>query len=490
MSESGTFQNSLDFSIQSVKIWPAGKPTGKGSIDMTGTVVAFSYVESITSPFVAGNLVVLDSGGLLGGLPIQGTENIWIRIKTSSEEKPITYKMKIWSLNGRYAKGQKQIYSLGLISTEAIVNETVRVTKPLQGHSDSIIKELMENFFKTEKNVYTETSQFQMRLLPARRRPFDIITEVCLKSVAKVNYENTTSTKTDKDKTEEAGVTESIKGSAGFFFWENRRGFNFFAVDSLFAEEGSKFQSDSYTIRGKSEGKNAWGPYIERDANTDDVPEVDERSNILEASFGSQLNVMESLRLGKYGTLIAFFNHSTGLYEEYIYNASDNYGNMSHLGGQESIEFLTDDRNDLTERPSRIMSVYIDHETWYNGGWPANPEDKSAKSPTPFADWQKYYTTQALTRYEFLRNQYATVQIPGNSAICAGDLVELKLANKLPSNETKDDPFDKESSGIYLIEEVTHEYARLENANGRFITTLRLMRDSYGMKDRISSHGK
>ena len=116
--------------------------------------------------------------------------------------------------------------------------------------------------------------------------------------------------------------------------------------------------------------------------------------------------------------------------------------------------------------------------------------DKSAKNPTPFADWQKYYTTQALTRYEFLRNQYATIQIPGNSNICAGDTVDIRLQNKLPNAITKEEKWDRESSGIYLVEEVTHEYARLENANGRFITTLRLMRDSYGMKDRISSHGK
>ena len=480
MGSNEQFQNSLDFTIQSVRVWPAGKPTGKGAIDMTGTVITFSYVESITSPFVAATMTVLDSGGLLGGLPIQGSENIWIRVKTSSEEEPITYKMKIWSVNNRFAKGQKQVYTLGLISSEAIVNETIRVTKPLEGHSDSIVKELVSEIIKSEKEVYSEVSRFKLKMLPCRRRPFDIITEVCLKSVGEKGVTTTTVKKNSRESTE---TTETIKGSAGFFFWENRRGYNFFSVDSLLAEKGSKFKSESYT-------NEAWGPYIERTANTDDVPEVDERSNIMQASFGAQLNVMESLRMGQYGTMIAFFNHSTGEYDEYVYNAGENYDNMSHLGGQESVELITDDRQDLTQLPSRIMSVYIDHESWYNGGWPANPEDKSAKSPTPFADWQKYYATQALTRYEFLKNQFATVQIAGNSAICAGDLVDLRLQNKMPAEVAKEEPFDKESSGMYLVEEVTHEYAKLENANGRFITTLRLIRDSYGMKDRISSHGQ
>ena len=475
------FQNSLDFKVENVRIWPAGTSTGPGAVDMTGTVITFSYVESITSPFVAGTMTILDSAGLLSGLPIQGTENIWITLKTSSEEDPIVYKMKVWSINNRFAKGQKQVYTLGLISGEAIKNETIRVSKPLRGHSDSIVVDLMENYIKTEKDVFTEVSRFQLNMLPSRRRPFDLITEVCLKSVGEKGV-NTTVVKNRRGRTTQE-ITETIKGSAGYFFWENRRGYNFFSVDTLLAEEGSKFRSDSYV-------SSAWGPYIERTANTDDVPEVDERSNILQASFGSQLDVLESLRMGQYGTMIAFFNHSTGEYEEFLYNAADNYDNMAHLGGQESAAVISDDQNDLTGVPSRIMSVYIDHESWYNGGWPANPEDESAQNPTQFADWQKYYATQALTRYEFLRNQYATVQIAGNSAICAGDLVDLRLANKLPAEDTKDEPFDKESSGVYLVEEVTHEYARLENANGRFITTLRLMRDSYGMRDRTSTHGQ
>ena len=474
------FQNSLDFKVKSVKIWPAGNPTGN-AVEINSTAVDFSYVESITSPFVAATLTILDSVGMLSGLPVQGSERIEITVQTSSQDDPVVYNLRVWSVANRYAKGQKQAYTLGLISGEGITNETLRITKPLNGKTDSIVTELLENFIKTDKPINTEISRFEMKMMPRRMRPFDIIAELCLKSVGEKGV-STTIVKNKRGRTTKE-TTETIKGSAGFFFWENKRGYNFFSVDTLLAEDGSQFKSDRYSSE-------AWGPYIERTANTDDVPEVDERSNILEASFGSQLNVMESLRLGKYGSMIAFFNHSTGEYEEYLYNAGENYDNMSHLGGQESTNLLENDGTDLTELPSRIMSVYIDHESWYNKGWPASPEDSNAKSPTPFADWQKYYAAQALTRYEFLKDQFATVQIAGNSGICAGDLVDLRLSNKMPTEVTKDEPFDKESSGLYLVEEVTHEYKKHENANGRFITTLRLMRDSYGMKDRISSHGK
>ena len=51
-------------------------------------------------------------------------------------------------------------------------------------------------------------------------------------------------------------------------------------------------------------------------------------------------------------------------------------------------------------------------------------------------------------------------------------------------------PYDEETSGVYLIEEVTHEYSQVKgDGGGKFTTTLRLMRDSYGMKNKPSAHG-
>jgi len=199
---------------------------------------------------------------------------------------------------------------------------------------------------------------------------------------------------------------------------------------------------------------------------------------------------MSSLRTGKYSSLICMFNYSTGQYEEFPYNINQTYDNMAHLGGQESVSKIPHSSGDLSEKPTRIMSVLVDHESWYNEPGIASPEDKDgSENPTEFADWQKHYVSQALTRYKLLKNQSGTIVIPGNSNICAGDRIILKLVNKAPSADIKKFPWDKETSGVYLIEEVTHTYEKNEGTNGRFRTTVRVMRDSYGMPDEISSHG-
>ena len=91
--------------------------------------------------------------------------------------------------------------------------------------------------------------------------------------------------------------------------------------------------------------------------------------------------------------------------------------------------------------------------------------------------------------YQTLSNQYATIVVPGNSAICAGDKIDIRIKNKLPVSQAKDDPYDPEYSGVYLVMEVTHEYNTLVGTNGIFNTTLRVARDTHGIKDRVSQHG-
>ena len=164
---------------------------------------------------------------------------------------------------------------------------------------------------------------------------------------------------------------------------------------------------------------------------------------------------------------------------------------MSHLGGQDSLSLIPVQDVELSDYPSRIMSVYLDHESWSNELEPASPEPGDrCKSPTKFAEWQKYYMAQSIARYRLLTNQKCSIVIPGNAEICAGDRINVRLVSKLPTEEGKDEPFDLESSGQYLIQEVTHAFDPLSGSNGVFYTTLRLMRDSYGQKDKVSTHSK
>lgn len=459
------FQNSSDFILKSVAIAPLGSTDG---YDIKQMVNSFTYVESVTSPFVAATLIVVDSAGFLNDLPIQGGETVVVTVQTSSSKTPQEYTLSVWTIANRGTSGKAQVYTLGLVSVEALNNECVRLVRKLEGKPDDIIKKILREDLNTQKDFFPReaTTQFAVKMLPANRRPFDIISSLSVKSV----QSGTTTSAGNSSGSVSSNEKETVSGSAGYFFWETKRGYNFFSVDSLLDREVGEI----------------WGPYIEKPANQSDGS--DDRFTIAQANFQSEINIMSSMRKGKYSSLMVFFNHSTGQYHEYHYSVRDAYKDMKHLGSQNTPTLIKFGGKDISDYPTRIISSLIDHESWYNDpGIASYEEADGADTPSEFCDFHKHFAAQSLMRYELLKNQMATIVVPGNSEICAGDRIDVKLVNKTSTQVAKDQPYDQESSGVYLIQEVTHTYGKSEGTNGRFTTTLRLMRDSYG--DVQSKHG-
>jgi hypothetical protein len=468
------FQNSAEFTLKSVQIAALGETDGYEIKQMINTI---SYVESITSPFVAATMSIADSAGLLNDLPIQGGETVKITVQTTSSERPQEYTFLVWKIGNRATKNNTQVYTLGLLSEEALNNEYVRVFKPLKGNVRDIVAKLLSEDLKSKKTLTSEPTKFDVKMIPANRRPFDLISSLSVKSVP-----STSSTpKNPKSDLKTSNEKQKASGTAGFFFWETKRGYNFYSVDSLLSSKPVN-RSGKLVLDSK-----AWGPYIEKPANISDAAE--DRFTISQATFSSDVDVMTSMRKGKYSSLMVFFNHSTGQYSEYHYSIADAYKDMEHLGPQNTPTILkaTDGRL-ISDYPTRIVSSFLDHETWYNEpGIASYEETDGSQSPSNFCDFHKHFAAQSLMRYELLKNQLATIVIPGNSEICAGDKIDIKLVNKKPGEEIEKQPYDQESSGVYLIGEVTHTYDATGGANGRFLTTLRLMRDSFG--DTESNHG-
>ena len=475
-----TFQSTTDFKLSGVQITSVYGET----LDITALISSVNYVESVYMPFVSATMVTVDSGGLLQNLPIQGMEKVKIAVKTNIREENFEYNFRVWKVANRYTQQNTQVYTIALVSEEALLNETVRVTARLQGNPESIVSKLLSDssYLGSAKQVFSENSLFEVSYLPTRERPFDIIGKLLAKSVSPhAKYSEDKTAKSSSSSASSDPATKKVKGSSGFFFWETHRGYNFFAVDSLCADEESPLKSKKWNVK-------EWGPYVERAINVSD--NSDNRFTIKSATFKSDLDLMSSLRKGQYGSKIVFFNHSTGQYEEYDYVLTDTFDNMAHLGGQQSLNQVSATGKDLSKTPSKLMSILLDHETWYNEPEPASPEPTDGgKDPTKFADWQKYYAAQSVARYRLLQLQQCQVVIPGNAEICAGDRVDIRLINKAPSSETLKNEVDIESSGLYLAAEVTHTYDRTKSNNGSFTTTIKLTRDSYGMKGEQSNHG-
>ena len=470
-----------------------GKESKSLGSDMVGLI---SIHETIESPLMCGTISMSDSKNFINDYPIQGGETLEMEFKTSFSDIPIKYSFVVSRIANRYIKNKKQSYTLILVSPEFLINESIRVQDPLEGNPETIVEKMLgKEYLNSSKEFFSEPSRFEVRLNPAKTRPFNIISSLIKRSVSsKTTYTGKKYSKYEENRQNRPNSkSKPIKGSAGFLFWETRRGYNFFSIDALCDTS----ENGTFIFKDKKEGDKkekprlqtqSWGPYVEKIANTE--ISGDQRFLITKATFTSEIDLAQSLRKGKYSSLMIFFNISTGQYEEYTYKIKDSYDNMAHLGYQDSVAKIpNNEKGDLSETPSRIMSILLDHESWYNGPSIANPDDAKATDPNKFADWQKYYASQGIARAELLYNQELTLDIPGNPEICAGDKIDIRIQSKLADEQRKREPYDLESSGVYLVKTVNQMYNALNTENGTLKTTLGLCRDSYGVAEVPSNHG-
>ena len=498
-----TFQNSSEFKLKKCTI-SYGDGSNTTSLLSGDMIAAFSFHESIVKPFVAGSLMLSDSTGFLTNFPIQGGEIVEIEVSTSFDEQTnkgqaTKYKLKVMRIASRTIKEKMQIYTLVMVSEEAFVNEIVRLEDPLSGKPDEMVTKLVREKLKSSKEIFVEPCKFSVKMLPAKRRPFDIIADLTKRSISgNATYTNK-KTKTGKISNKRGrevgstyGLEKEIKGTAGYFFWESLRGFNFYSVDALCSlpklDKEGNYKEGTEEFPAKDLRSKPWGPYEEVIANLDNGK--DQRGIVSNFKFKTEVDVIASLRKGKYASIMVFFNMSTGQYEEYTYKIKQSYDAMSHLGGQDSISLIPTSQEELSETPSRIMSAILDHEAWYNDPDIADPDSAATDNPSEYADWIKYYAAQTVARYDLLANQEADLTIPGNPSISAGDKVSVLVLNKVADKLKVKKPYDEETSGVYLVKEVSHKYDRLQGGNGNMTTVLKLFRDSYGMTDLKSNRGE
>ena len=124
----------------------------KKTIDLKLGVVKFNYYEDLFSPTVTAQMLIVSAGGatktdakgnateevldtVYSGLPIRGGERVRIKIKPNSKnnialefDTPEKY-FYVSNVARQFSDGSKEIFTLDLVSREAITNETSRVVK-------------------------------------------------------------------------------------------------------------------------------------------------------------------------------------------------------------------------------------------------------------------------------------------------------------------------------------------------------------------------
>jgi hypothetical protein len=109
-------------------------------LDIRNLVIEFNIYEDLSSPFLSGDMTLLDATNAIQSFPITGFERLELYFRTPGAEKGFDFSVKsghpmfIYSLENRQgANPRSQMYTLKFISMEAMRDNITRVKQAFTG---------------------------------------------------------------------------------------------------------------------------------------------------------------------------------------------------------------------------------------------------------------------------------------------------------------------------------------------------------------------
>lgn len=449
------------FTVKQFAIWKAGEESGKPYANLMGMCSHFQYHEDVFHPAFGATAVIMDNQeNLISSMPIQGFEKVVLEVEDVNNED-YSYEFRVWRVSNRTSTDRKQIYTLNLISVEGLINEGMRVNTIQTGTPTEIAAKLLtEKLGVSSGQIFGQESEGRIKILPVKKTPFAVIRSLQSKTVAKT----APSKKTSKPPTgavpsataSDVGAgAQKAKGTAGFLFFQTRKGFVYKSIDELSSIDSAPSIGENYVWSpGKTSGN-------------------DSTYKIQEIIYGQEIDMMKKMREGAYCSIVHYLDINTGKYEEFVYSLKDTWDDMVHMGSQTKLPI---GQTTLSEYPSRVMSTIVNNECWYSG-------TDVATEKSEYLDRQKDYLSQGISRLGLMFNQVLTISVTGHLELSAGDKIEVRIPNQRAEQQREEEVWDPEHSGTYLIKHLNHQF---DIPGQNVYTVLELIRDSYGIKDKES----
>ena len=417
---------------------------GSRDVDLRFGVISFQYFEDVFSPTVTARVLVQSSGGgdiedfkgvggtkaLLQGLPIIGGERVSIKVKTvvgdgiDLTEDPLY----VGGVSEIMTDGDRELFTLNLVSRSAITNETSRVTKkyPTTQKIDISVKQIAEEFLKIElpeDNI--DSCKNQYGFIGNLRKPFTVLTWLAGKAIPASGKKDST---------------------AGYFFYQTLDGHYFKSIDELIKQEPyAEYKEDT----------------VQKSALESGVK--DTANKIMSYTFKQNTNILEKLRTGAFSSHNVFFDPLTFEFPQFTYKLKEFAEQMEVMGEPPELPPIEAGSSEsLGDYPTRLMTRILDRGTM-------DPDVKVDVNSDPAK-----VQSQSIARYNLLMTQAVQVTVACNSDLRAGMIVKLFFKNQ---SFEKGNEFDEHTSGLYMIKELCHQFTQRDS-----LTSMLLVRDSYGRK--------
>lgn len=391
------------------------------TVDISKQIAQINVYEDLFSPFITMSIVVRESVDFVSALPLRGEEYINVEIATPSftaQEQIIKGRFYVYKLSDRTEVSKKSVvYALHCISYEAILDMNIKSSKAYRGKPSEIAAELIAQFGSTKKTNIEEASN-SVKYISNFWSP-----------VKNLNYV--------------ASLAVNSNKSPTYLFFENRYGFNFLSLESLYESDlAQSFVKDDYSRDVDATGKSFKN--IDQDYK-----------RILDIKIKSVYDSMENIPNGTYASRMISFDFLKKKYNVTDYNVLEKYATQKHLNKNSLISAF--------KPASPVNAIYnqFKHFAMFDG----------------FTDTSASKNLQQRTSLiQLLQSNVVEITVLGRTDYTVGQKVYLKIpkATPLAEKDSDDDAIDPTYSGYYIITAMNHNIDRETHE-----ITMELSKDSY-----------
>jgi hypothetical protein len=389
----------------------------RGLLDLTQSFTAASIYESIFTPGIVCDIVVIDTKDQMGTLILSGDETVIFNAQVEGSVNA-NYTFHLYEIGEVKSMGaqKSKLYVLKCVSEEVMYAKTNYVSTSYNRLCSEMVQDIHENYLKSTKPIVVENTKGPQLIVVPNLSPFDAIGMIRKRAVSSENK------------------------SSIFSFFETRENGNqtykFVTIESLFKNSPAKVFSQS-------------------DAVSADILNITADNNIISYKIPRQLSSIDKIDLAG-ARKISQYNTTTGQYESNIIITSDtSYATGGSSNTDVSASFLN--KYLKSNKPKQAL-LTVD--------WSQRPV---TNLPESSADFQAYLA--------LLLQNSMKIRVPGDTLLTCGMMITCNIPNKQGlSGQPKNDPL---LSGNFLISRIHHRIGQ-SFENPRYTCIIECIKGKYG----------
>ena len=373
--------------------------------DIKNQVIGIQVFEDLMSPFITGTLIIKDALDLINLFPFVGEEFVELDISTPTlKQGNIKATFYIFKMTDRQMLGDKVVvYQLHFISKEAITDVNKSISKTFGGKVSDIATKLLTS--KTDGLQLTNT-------------PKPIVETTSNETKYISNYWSPI-----KNILYLTGQAKNRKGSPTYVFFENRDGYNFVSLDSLFKQPSvQSFVKDNYVRDDR--------------ALSGSIKNLEEDyRRITSISIPIGVDYLDRIQSGVYASKLITHDLTTKVISSNNYNMFDNFNKRNHLNKNAAAS-----KNVIYRYGSKIL---------FTGKYYGNFSNYGDVTSAAFEQERTSYL-------KMLDSTKIQITVPGRMDYTVGRVVEVNLNKNEPTTKADDKTLDNMFSGRYIITAINH----------------------------------